>query len=203
MENKTLIQAFGTGAATALGSYIVPKACDAVIPALQGNQLAEHPVETAVTAALAGIIGFALGYAARGESHRMSRSERRCLERQERELKTEEFENAKRSFYELDPDLKALLLASLVKGGAYCNGSDWRFSRLPDEPFITQFVMTRYIDDDVAKITALPLLQDFSEQVPDAFEGVESTLEKHARDRDSSAVVHFNASSVPNWWWYR
>lgn len=202
MESKTLIQAFGTSVVTALGSYVVPKVCDAIIPAFQGNQLAEHPVETAVMAALAGAIGFALGYTARGRSQRMSRSERKRLERQEQESRNENFEDAKRAFYGLDPNLKALMLAALEKGGAYCDGDDWRFSRLSDDPFITQFVMTRYIDGDIAKITALPLLKYFSERVPDAFDGVRSTLETHARNKGDRVIAHFSTSLL-DWWWYR
>ena len=84
---------------------------------------------------------------------------------------------------------------------SYCKGTDWRFSGYSDAQFITQFVSTRYIDGDIAKITATPLLEHFRLEVPDLFDGVKSTLESHARKKGTRAVSSFSASL--NWWWYR
>ena len=102
--------------------------------------------------------GICIGWYARGRSQRVSRSERRYLERREQEGLEEDFEKAKMSFCALDANIKALMLAALDKGGAYCNGTDWRFSCYSDAQFIAQFVSTRYIDGDIAKITATPPL---------------------------------------------
>lgn len=181
--------------------WAISKVCDEAFPALT-TPLADHPLETVALSSMASLIGFGIGWFARGRSQRMTRAERKYLKEREEKSKREGFEEAKRSFYQLDPELKALMLAALDKGGAYCNGGDWRFSRLPEEPFIAQFVETRYIDGDVAKITALPLLEEFRGLVPDAFDGVRKTLDRHARDRGSRVVASFSASSL-NWWWYR
>lgn len=121
--------------------------------------------------------------------------------RSEKARQAEGFERMRRSFCELGPDLKALMLAALDKGGAYCDGDEWRFSRIPEEPFIAQFIETKYIDGDVAKITALPPLRQFRDSAPDVFAGVSSTLEQHARNRGVRAVASFGTSL--DWWWYR
>ena len=147
------------------------------------------------------IFGICIGWYARGRSQGTSRSMRKYLEECDRARREESFEKVKRTFYELDADLKALMLAALDKGGAYCSGDDWRCDPASEEPFITQFVATRYIDGDIAKITALPLLEQFRESVPDAFDGVSSTLERHARDRGSRVNSSFGTSR--EWWWYR
>lgn len=145
--------------------------------------------------------GICIGWYARGRSQGVSRSERKYLERCEQERLEEDFEKAKASFYALDANIKALMLAALDKGGAYCNGTDWRFSGYSDAPFITQFVATRYIDGDIAKITATPLLEHFRERVPDLFDGVKSTLESHARKKGTRVASSFSTSL--NWWWHR
>lgn len=181
--------------------WAISKVCDEAFPALT-TPLADHPLETVALSSIASLIGFGIGWFARGRSQRMTRAERKHLRECEAEARKKGFEEARRSFYQLDPELKALMLAALDKGGAYCVGSDWRFSGMPDEPFIAQFVETRYIDGDVAKITALPLLEEFRKSVPDAFDGVRKTLDLHARDRSSRVTASFSASSL-NWWWYR
>lgn len=145
--------------------------------------------------------GICIGWYARGRSQRVSRSERKYLERREQERLEEDFEKAKMSFYALDANIKALMLAALDKGGAYCKGTDWRFSGYSDAQFITQFVATRYIDGDIAKITATPLLEHFRKEVPDLFDGVKSTLESHARQKGTRVVSSFSTSL--NWWWLR
>lgn len=68
--------------------------------------------------------GICIGWYARGRSQRVSRSERKYLERREQERLEEDFEKAKMSFYALDANIKALMLAALDKGGAYCKGTD-------------------------------------------------------------------------------
>ena len=182
-------------------SWAVTEVCNAVFPSL-AMPLADHPVETIVVSVVASLAGFGIGWAAHGRSQRMTRAEQRYLKKREEEAQRKGFEEAKRLFYQLSPDLKALMLAALDKGGAYCDGDEWRFERMPDNPFIARFVETRYIDGDVAKITALPLLEEFRRAVPDAFDGVGRTLEQHARDRGSMFVASFSTSSL-NWWWYR
>lgn len=181
--------------------WVVSEVCGAFFPKLAAP-LADHPLETVSVSVVASLIGFVIGWVARGKSQRMTRSERKDLKKRESESRKKGFEDAKRSFYQLDPDLKALMLAALDKGGAYCDGVDWRFSFLPEDPFIAQFVETRYIDGDVAKITALPLLGEFRKMVPDAFDGVQQTLERHARDRGSRTIASFSPSLI-DWWWYR
>lgn len=190
-----------SGIAGGFISWAVTEVCNAFFPSL-AMPLADHPVETIALSSIASLVGFGIGWFARGRSQRMTRSERRYLKEREAESRREGFEEAKRLFYQLDPNLKALMLAALDKGGAYCDGDEWRFERMPDDPFIARFVETRYIDGDVAKITALPLLEEFRRAVPDAFDGVGRTLEQHARDRGSRAVASFSTSSL-NWWWYR
>lgn len=165
--------------------------------------LSEHPMETIAISATASLLGFAIGWFLRGRSQHMSISEKRYVMNRAHEQAEENFNQARRSFISLEPELRALLCAALKKGGAYCDGDDWRFSRLPDDPFISQFVETRYIDGDIAKITALPLLKDFSERVPDAFVGVSLTLDRRARSRGERVIDSFSTSSTPNWWWYR
>lgn len=181
--------------------WVVSEACNSLFPKL-ATPLSDHPVETVTVSVAASLVGFGIGWFARGRSQRMTRAERKYLREREEESQRKGFDEAKRSFYQLDPELKAIMLAALDKGGAYCEGDDWRFSRLPDDPFIAQFVETRYIDGDVAKITALPLLNEFRRLVPDAFDGVRQTLDRHARDRGSRVVASFSTSSL-NWWWYR
>lgn len=181
--------------------WVVSEACNSLFPKL-ATPLSDHPVETVTVSVAASLVGFGIGWFARGRSQRMTRAERRYLKKREEEAQRKGFEDAKRSFYQLDPELKALMLAALDKGSAYCDGDDWRFNRLPDDPFISQFVETRYIDGDVAKITALPPLNEFRKAVPDAFDGVGGTMERHARDRGSRVVASFGTSSL-NWWWYR
>lgn len=190
-----------SGIAGGFISWAVTEVCNAFFPSLV-MPLANHPVETIVVSVVASLAGFGIGWAARGRSQRMTRAERRYLKKREEEDRRRGFEEAKRLFYQLDPNLKALMLAALDKGGAYCDGDDWRLNRLPDDPFISQFVETRYIDGDVAKITALPPLDEFRKLVPDAFDGVRQTLDRHARDRGSRVVASFSTSSL-NWWWYR
>lgn len=190
-----------SGIAGGFISWAVTEVCNAFFPSLV-MPLANHPVETIVVSVVASLAGFGIGWAARGRSQRMTRAERRYLREREEESQRKGFEAVKRSFYQLDPDLKALMLAALDKGSAYCDGDDWRFNRLPDDPFISQFVETRYIDGDVAKITALPPLNEFRKAVPDAFDGVDGTMERHARDRGSRVIASFGTSSL-NWWWYR
>lgn len=182
-------------------SWAVTEACNAFFPRI-ATPLADHPVETVAVSMAASLTGFVIGWFARGRSQRMTGAERRYLREREEETRRKGFEEVKRSFYQLDPELKALMLAALDKGGAYCEGDDWRLYRFPDDPFIAQFVETRYIDGDVAKITALPLLEEFRKQVPDAFEGVRNTLDRRARERGSRVVTSFSTSPL-NWWWYR
>lgn len=182
--------------------WVVSEACNSLFPKLAAP-LSEHPMETIAISATASLLGFAIGWFLRGRSQHMSISEKRYVRERAREEAKEAFKKARRSFLELDPELRAMMLAALEKGGAYCSGDDWRFSRLPDDTFISQFVETRYIDGDVAKITALPLLKDFSEQVPDAFDGVSKTLERHARNKGDRVVARFSTLSSPDWWWYR
>lgn len=194
----------GTIASCVAGGFsgwIIPKACDAIFPAL-ATPLSEYPVETIAVSSVCSLIGFGIGWLARGSSQRVTLSERRHIKRRARESQEKNFEEAKRPFYELDPELKAIMLAALEKGASYCNGDDWRFSRCPQNPFIYQFVKTKYIDGDVAEITALPLLEEFRRLVPDAFDGVRSTLERHARDRGARVVSSFSSSSF-NWWRYK
>lgn len=196
--------AVGSVASMVAGGFIswaVTEVCNAFFPSL-AMPLADHPVETITVSVAASLAGFGIGWAARGRSQRMTGAERRYLKKREEEDRRRGFEEAKRLFYQLDPNLKALMLAALDKGGAYCDGDDWRLNRLPDDPFISQFVETRYIDGDVAKITALPPLDEFRKLVPDAFDGVRQTLDRHARDRGSRVVASFSTSSL-NWWWYR
>lgn len=203
-KGRTIAGAVGSISSMLAGGFsgwAVSKVCDALFPSL-AMPLADHPIETIAVSMAASLTGFGIGWFARGRSQRMTRAERRYLRKREEESRRKGFEEAKRSFYQLDPELKALMLAALDKGGAYCDGDEWRFSRLPEDPFVSQFVETRYIDGDVAKITALPLLEEFRRSVPDAFDGVRKTLDRRARDRGSRVVASFSTSAL-NWWWYR
>lgn len=183
-----------SSAVTAALSWAIPKALDHFVPALQNNIFATHPLETVMLAVISSTIGFLFGWKAKEWFYSIGKSNSKSR-------KAEEFEKARRAFCELDPDTKAIMLAALDKGAAYCDGDDWRFSRLPENPFIAQFVETSYIDGDVAKITALPLLEQFREAAPDSFLGLSSTLEQHARNRGERTYSMFSTSL--NWWWYR
>lgn len=200
MDKKTLLEAFATGITGALCSYIVPMACDALVPAMQGNALAANPVETTILGGCAAFLGFAAGWFARGRAFmasvgRQSKSERDKAEKRE-------YEAGMRAIRQLPPSIKALMLAAATKGAAYCKMDDWMYSPYTDDPFYTQFLDTEYIDGDRAKITATDLLRDVHAKEPSLFSSVTKTLSQHAATRDSRPNG-YSPDGTPSWWWYR
>lgn len=200
MDRKTLLEAFATGIAGALCSYIVPMACDALVPALQGNALAANPIETTVLGGCAAFLGFAAGWLARGRAFmapagRQSRAERDKAAKREHEA-------GMRGIKQLPPSIKALMLAAATKGAAYCDMDDWAYTPYADDPFYTQFLETEYIDGDRAKITATHLLRDVYGKEPSLFSAVTGTLSQHGVAR-GSRPHGCSSDGTPFWWWYR
>lgn len=198
MKNQTLLEAFAVGAAGALGSYLVPLLCDSLIPALQGNALAANPLEAAILGGCAAFFGFALGWLARG---RASSAPKPSKDEMKREAERNHDEGM-RAIKQLPPSVKALMLASLTKGAAYCDMEDWAYSPFSSDRFFTQFLETEYIDGDRAKITATHLLRDVYDKEPSLFSAVTGTLGQHGVAR-GSRPHGCSSDGTPFWWWYR
>ena len=197
MKRKNLLEAFAVGAAGAFGSYLIPLLCDSLIPALQGNALAANPLETSILGGCAASFGFALGWLARGRASSMPKPSKDEI-RREAERNHEE---GVRAIKRLPPSVKALMLATLTKGAAYCDMDDWEFSPLSSDPFYTQFLETEYIDGDRAKITATRLLRDVYDKEPSLFSSATITLNQRGVSR-GSRPHGCSSDGTPLWWWY-
>lgn len=181
---------------TAFVSWAIPKLCDLFIPALQNNIFVLHPTETVILAVLASIFGFLIGWKAR-EGFRFSST------KQDKNQAKENFEKVKDSLMQQSSSLKALMKASVEKGTVYCDEEDWKYSRIPEEPFFSQFLQTSYIDGNRAKITPKQPLIDIDNMSPEIFSGLSKTIEEHGIERNMNHHYRFSTDTIPFWWWYR
>lgn len=187
-----------------LFSYVLPKLADALIPALKGNALAQHPSETCMVAAFAACLGFMVGRTSkvggtdRGDAWRQKRERRLELGA----MQHESYEDAKRSVRQLDVHMKALMKVVSDGNAAYYRSSEYDTAKIARNPFFAQFLDAEPIDGGRVRVTATPLLVEFAEENPELFSCVPETVENHVM-RDDWRRVHsmYQTGQAPPWWW--
>lgn len=161
---------------------------------------------------IGGIIGFFFGWNAKGsvehkdaaqKPRRVTRKEKRALKEQKKERIEQSRSDAASTIMQLNPDDRALLVVMAAGMTAYGRGMDWRCPYWGEE-FFAQFFKVAYMDGDIAKITATPLLEQLFSDYPDLKEGVSETIDHHKATSAQAglhAVVSYGDRILPYWWW--
>lgn len=163
------------------------------------------------------LLGFALGSSfgwrvrgtvdvkgAQAKPRRMSRKERRALEERCRKDAEESWNAAADAIMQLSPEDRALLVVLGRGEAAYGRGADWRYSAIPTSDFCRQLFSMSFMDNDLARITATPLLGQLFDRCPWLTEGVPDTMRRHLMPTARSGMTYTMSSydnMLPYWWW--
>lgn len=203
---KGLCAILGSGVVT----WGISKALDFFWPQIFGL-IAGQELQLGVTAGLGALVGFLVGVSVRPDGNPkatrprcLSRKERRALEERRRKDVEESWDAAADAIMQLSPEDRALLVVLGRGEAAYGRGVDWRYAAMPTSDFYRQLFSMSFMDDDLARITATPLLGQLFDRCPWLAEGVPDTVRRHLMPTAQSGMTYSTISygnMLPYWWW--
>ncbi len=116
-------------------------------------------------------------------------------------LESKTMKKSREVIADMEAELKALLMATVDKGTAYADSSEWRSYLNFQEDYLNQFLEWNYADDNITLLKPTDRLAALRSECADLFEQASKTMNTHGVSKGTRP--HFGGySGMPDWWWY-